>query len=133
MKEVDRVAIREITSGFFMLCLFFRQESCQSHNVSIDFLLRHRNGLAIDVSHDMKCARLWLLQRRGLRVAEEQVSASNYKGSKYGDAMMKPLGAHISILSHSDTGSHFGSLLATVLSSAPAIVTLPLIIIPQPP
>ena len=60
-----------------------------------------------------------LLQSRGLRVAEKQASASNYRMSKYGDTKVNPLGAHMSILSHSSNGSHFGSPLAMVLSFAP--------------
>jgi len=43
---------REVTSGFLVLALFFRNESRQSDNVCVDLLIAHRSGSCAVTRHD---------------------------------------------------------------------------------
>lgn len=52
--------VREVTSGFWHLGLFFRQESCEGDNVCVDVLLSHGGSTVVLVSgHDVDVLRLF--------------------------------------------------------------------------
>jgi len=53
--EVLSGNVREISSSFFMFCLFFRQEPRKGHDLSIDPLLTDGSTLAISIHGSHVC------------------------------------------------------------------------------